>query len=234
MQRSAYVEAVQHLTTGVEILGALPDTPGRARQELHMVIPLGEAVRLTQGETSLDYERVCVRAHALCQQLGDTPRLFEVLTGLRKYYEVRASSSGRASWRSRPSPDRAPPGSRPPRGSPLFARADLVLLGRDTRGAQPLRAAHCPLRAVAARVHGALPQLCGVHLVGARLSGPGPTADTRGAHGGAGVVRPSACIWPLDHAGHIHRLRREVYAVQERNEAAMARAAELGLARWWP
>jgi predicted ATPase len=38
----------------------------------------------------------------------------------------------------------------------------------------------------------------------------------------------------LYHAGHVHRLRREVYAVHEHTAAAMALAAELGLARWWP
>src|SRR6266700_6976581 len=54
-----------------------------------MVITLGEAVRMTQGETSLDYEHVYFRAHALCQQLSDTPQSCEVLIGLRRYYEVR-------------------------------------------------------------------------------------------------------------------------------------------------
>jgi predicted ATPase len=38
----------------------------------------------------------------------------------------------------------------------------------------------------------------------------------------------------LYHAGHIHRLRREVQAVHERTAAAMALASELGLARWLP
>jgi tetratricopeptide (TPR) repeat protein len=73
----------------VELLTTLLHTPEHARHELDLLLPLAEAVHMTKGEMSLDYERLCVRAHALCQQLGDTPRLLEVLTGLRKHYEVR-------------------------------------------------------------------------------------------------------------------------------------------------
>src|SRR5262249_54053039 len=40
-QRSAYVEAVAHLTTGLEALKALADTPERVRQELTLQLALG-------------------------------------------------------------------------------------------------------------------------------------------------------------------------------------------------
>jgi predicted ATPase len=45
---------------------------------------------------------------------------------------------------------------------------------------------------------------------------------------------PFSTYLALYHAGHTHRLRREVHAAQERNEAAVALAAELGLARRLP
>ena len=40
-QRSAYVEAVAHLTKGLEVLKTLPDTPERAQQELTLQATLG-------------------------------------------------------------------------------------------------------------------------------------------------------------------------------------------------
>src|SRR5207249_5341326 len=43
-QRSAYVEAVAHLTRGLEVLKALPDTPERVQQELTLQLALSNAV----------------------------------------------------------------------------------------------------------------------------------------------------------------------------------------------
>ncbi len=41
MQRSAHAEALNHLTTGLELLNTLPDTPERAQQELTLQLALG-------------------------------------------------------------------------------------------------------------------------------------------------------------------------------------------------
>ena len=48
-QRSAYVEAVAHLTKGLELLKTLPDTPERVQQELTLQIGLGRALLATKG-----------------------------------------------------------------------------------------------------------------------------------------------------------------------------------------
>src|SRR5262249_37071625 len=45
---------------------------------------------------------------------------------------------------------------------------------------------------------------------------------------------PFSVYLALYHAGHVHRLRREMHAVHEHTAAAMALASELGLARWLP
>ena len=87
--RAAYVEAISHLTTGLEVLKTLPDTPARTQHELDLLLTLGPAVGLARGQASPEYEHVYVQAHALCQQLGDTPHLFSVLTGLRQLYNAR-------------------------------------------------------------------------------------------------------------------------------------------------
>jgi predicted ATPase len=39
-QRSAYVEAISHLTMGLELLKTLPDTPERAQQELTLQLKI--------------------------------------------------------------------------------------------------------------------------------------------------------------------------------------------------
>jgi predicted ATPase len=86
--RAAYAEAMSHLTTGLEVAHTLPDTPARTQQELDLLLTLGPAVNLAKGQASPEYEHVYTQAYALCQQLGDTPRLFSVLTGLRQLYLV--------------------------------------------------------------------------------------------------------------------------------------------------
>jgi hypothetical protein len=44
LERSAYVEAVAHLTRGLEVLKTLPATPERTQQELTLHITLGTAL----------------------------------------------------------------------------------------------------------------------------------------------------------------------------------------------
>jgi len=89
-QRSAHVEAINHLTKGLEVLMTLPDTVERARQELDMQITLGPVLMAVKGQSSPDTQRAYARARELCQQVGETPQLFPVLHGLWRFYMVRA------------------------------------------------------------------------------------------------------------------------------------------------
>ncbi|MBI3795363.1 MAG: tetratricopeptide repeat protein, partial [Deltaproteobacteria bacterium] len=89
-QRSANVEAVTHLTTGLELLKTLPDTPERAQQELDLQIVLGPALMATKGYAAPDVAQAYTRARELCQQVGETPQLLQVLLGLAAYYMIRA------------------------------------------------------------------------------------------------------------------------------------------------
>jgi predicted ATPase len=89
-ERSAYLEAITHLTKGLEVLSALPNTPERAQQELTLQITFGPALNATKTWAAPEVERAYARARELCQQIGETPQLFSVLYGLWLYYEVRA------------------------------------------------------------------------------------------------------------------------------------------------
>jgi predicted ATPase/DNA-binding winged helix-turn-helix (wHTH) protein len=82
LQRYAYREAAEHLTTALTLLATLPETPERIRQELDLQIALGPVFINTKGRTSPDVERTYTRARDLCQSVGETRQLFPVLTGL--------------------------------------------------------------------------------------------------------------------------------------------------------
>src|SRR5262249_47728252 len=90
IQRSAHAEAIAHLTKGLELLTTLPDTPERRQRELDLQTPLGPVLIATKGYAAPEVEQTYTRARALCQQMGETPQLFLVLSGLRHFYEVRA------------------------------------------------------------------------------------------------------------------------------------------------
>ena len=81
LQRSANVEAVGHVTRGLEVLTALPETGERAHQELALQITLGPALAATKGQQAPETERTYARACELARQVGDTPQRFPALWG---------------------------------------------------------------------------------------------------------------------------------------------------------
>ena len=96
LHRSAYQEAIAHITQGLEALTALPDSPERARHELGFLTTLGLALVATKGQAHSDVERTYERARTLCRRLGAPAQLFQVLWGLFSFHVVRAQLS--AAW----------------------------------------------------------------------------------------------------------------------------------------
>src|SRR5262249_40871310 len=90
IKRSANVEAISHLTKGLEVLKLLLDTPERVQQEIALQITLGDALRQAKGFAAPEVEQSYTRAQELCQQVGETPQLFSVLSGLFSFYMARA------------------------------------------------------------------------------------------------------------------------------------------------
>src|SRR4030095_6013057 len=88
-QRSANTEAINHLTKGLELLKTLPDTPERTQLELTLQVALGIPLVLTKGHAAPEVEVTYTRARELCRQVGETPHLFPVLLGLRRFYFMR-------------------------------------------------------------------------------------------------------------------------------------------------
>jgi class 3 adenylate cyclase/predicted ATPase len=91
LQRSAYLEAVQHLTRGLQGLATLPHTLARDHQELGLQMPLGLALISTKGQAALEVEQTYARAQELCAHLGETPQLFQILRGLWRFYNGRGA-----------------------------------------------------------------------------------------------------------------------------------------------
>jgi predicted ATPase len=85
-QRTAYVEAVAHLTKGLELLQTLPDTPERTQQELALQLTLSGPLMAIKGFGVPEVEKVLTRARELCQQVGETPQLFPALWRLVMFY----------------------------------------------------------------------------------------------------------------------------------------------------
>ncbi|HXG21232.1 MAG TPA: adenylate/guanylate cyclase domain-containing protein [Methylomirabilota bacterium] len=88
--RSAYVEAIVHLTKAVELLKTLPASPTRVQHELTLQLALSDAQIPVKGYTAPEVEQTVLRARELCQYLGETPQLVPMLYRLWLFYRNRA------------------------------------------------------------------------------------------------------------------------------------------------
>jgi predicted ATPase len=86
----AHHEAVALARRGLALLQTLPDTPERGRRELPLQMTLGMQLQVTQGYAAPEVERTYVRARALCEQMREAPPLFPVLWGLWLFSKVRS------------------------------------------------------------------------------------------------------------------------------------------------
>lgn len=86
----AHHEAVALARRGLAVLQTLPDTPERARRELHLQVTLGVQLQVAHGYAAPEAERIHARARVLCEELQEAGLLFQVLWGLLGFYEVRS------------------------------------------------------------------------------------------------------------------------------------------------
>jgi predicted ATPase len=90
-QQSANAEAITYITTALELLKTLPDTPEPAQQELTLLTTLGPALMATKSPAVRELEQIYTRAQELCQRVGDMSQLFPVLSGLYVFHLVRGA-----------------------------------------------------------------------------------------------------------------------------------------------
>ncbi|MDB5514983.1 MAG: hypothetical protein JWQ17_1741 [Tardiphaga sp.] len=89
--RSANVEAIAHLRSGLVSLAALPPGEPRSRLELSLQLALGAPLLATKGFASSDAEAVYQRAQELSRELDNDKDLFTAIRGLGYVYHVRAN-----------------------------------------------------------------------------------------------------------------------------------------------
>jgi class 3 adenylate cyclase/predicted ATPase len=89
LQRSAHADAIDRLTTAINLLQRLPDSHVRVQRELILRLALGRAFCAIKGYAALEVEQAYTRASELCELLGDTPELFPAVYGLWVMHLVR-------------------------------------------------------------------------------------------------------------------------------------------------
>jgi TOMM system kinase/cyclase fusion protein len=242
IQHSANVEAIRHLTKGLELLNALPETPEHIRQELALQMSLGGALTSTKGFAAPEVQQAFARARARCRLLGQPPQLFPVLRGLYAYYLVRgdletAHELGQDCLRLAQSV----------KDPALFLESHFAL------GQVFL----CRGDLVRAREHLAQgitlydPQQHHAHAF-TYMQDPGVTCRCLDAlalwlsgypeqalhrsreaiHLAQELGHPFSLAWAMIFAAVVHQLRREASECRERAEAAMSLSTERTFARW--
>jgi predicted ATPase/class 3 adenylate cyclase len=238
VQRSAYAEAMSHVTAARELLVTLPDTPERARQELDLQMILGRTLQATQGYATPDVEQIYARARALCQVVGDTPQLFRVLSGLHSFYvlqgkfqEARELAEQLLNWAQR-------------QQDPVLLARSYFAMGHVLLWRGELTAAHayleqekalddlqrdCSWTFVQGRVVGRLNHaalllwLLGYPDQALERSNEALRLSQEPAH-------PHSLAFTLCYAAQLHQLRREGPLALARAEAAITLASEQGFA----
>jgi len=83
---SAMIEAVSQLHKGLDLLAKLPEGPEPLRHELQLRIALGEALTASRGPAASETGQAYLRALEICQDLGDSEALPQILNGLCSYH----------------------------------------------------------------------------------------------------------------------------------------------------
>jgi predicted ATPase len=87
VQRSAHAEAITYLTTALELLKALPDTPERVQHELGLHLTLGPVLMNIRGFAAPEVGALYTRARELCQQQAKSLELRAVMSLSRLWHQ---------------------------------------------------------------------------------------------------------------------------------------------------
>ncbi len=242
VQRSANVEAIHYLTTALELLTTLPDTPERTYQELLLQTTLGPVWMATKGLAAPEVGKTYTRALELCHQVGETPKLFSVLVGLRRFYSLRAETHT-ARELGEQLLSLAQSAQDPillleahgALGASLFNLGELVAArahfeqGIAFYDSQQHRS-HTFIYGIASRV------FCPSYAAWALWSLGYPEQALQRSHEALTLAQemshPFNLALALDFAAVLHQHRQESQAVKERAEAAMTLSTEQGFPFW--
>jgi DNA-binding winged helix-turn-helix (wHTH) protein/tetratricopeptide (TPR) repeat protein len=89
LQRSAYREAVTHLTSALRLIEGLPPSPERDRMELGIRCRLAPSLVATRGWADSAAEENYRRSNEQARTLGESELLLQTLYGMASMYEYR-------------------------------------------------------------------------------------------------------------------------------------------------
>ncbi len=243
LERSANLEAISHLTKGLEVLATLPDTGERVQQELALHTALGPALIVIKGYGAPDVEHTYVRARELCQQVDDPAQLFPVLRGLWNRYLMRAEHQQARELReqllslahSLHDPASLVEAHRV-LGTVMWNRGELPLAHEHLERGLALYEPH--RHGTLAFRYGADPGVvCRFYAAVVLWSRGYPQQARRRMEEAIALAQalshPHSLEFVLVFAAILHRLCGEVQAAYARADAATLLAAEHGIAQWF-
>ena len=241
-QRSANAEAVQHLSTGLELLATLPESPGRVQQDLDLQIAIGPVLMATKGFAAPKVEQTYARARELCAQVGETPQLFPTLRGLCRFYIGRGSlptarQLGEQLYRlaQREATPTYLLEAHEALGSPLFYLGEYAAarthLEQEIALTDPTAQRALVLR------HDVVPGVrCRAFMAWALWSLGYPAQAVRRSQEALALAQalthPQSLAFAQHYAAFLYHRRREVLAVQAQADALLALAIEQGFPIW--
>jgi DNA-binding winged helix-turn-helix (wHTH) protein/tetratricopeptide (TPR) repeat protein len=93
LRRSAYHEAIDHVTRALDFVERFSDAASEPETEITLHLLMASALRITKGYGSAEVEETYEKAAALCDSRGSLPRFLQVMTGMGLVYFWRGAGS---------------------------------------------------------------------------------------------------------------------------------------------
>jgi tetratricopeptide (TPR) repeat protein len=236
-QLSANEEAIGHLRRALELLGTLPETRERDRQELRLQMAIAGPLSAARG-WALECEEALDRARALVSRIGEVPERTRVLAGLATtyYFKGDVATSSELASQALEAAERAG-GTLERLVAHSVAGVPLCFQGEFSRSLRHLEQAialydfeeHAPLAHTLGTDRGVLSRAyASMCLVQLGYPDRGLAMSREAVALARRVKHPVSLAQALAYAGSTHFRRREPGLAQERADEALALAEELG------